>query len=46
MTAIIIEPRFHPALRLVVKNVRSKLPNDWKLLWSMALSMERGFVKN
>lgn len=32
MTAIIIEPRFHPALRLVVKNVRSKLPNDWEII--------------
>lgn len=31
-TAIIIEPRCHPALRLVVHNVRDHLPSNWDIV--------------
>lgn len=31
-TAIIIEPRCHPALRLVVHNVRDHLPSNWEIV--------------
>jgi hypothetical protein len=31
-TAIIVEPRLHPALRLVVRNIRFHLPNTWEIV--------------
>lgn len=31
-TAVIVEPRKHPALSFVLQNVVTQLPNDWKIL--------------
>lgn len=31
--AVIVEPRNHPALEMVLKNITSTLPSHWKVMW-------------